>query len=347
MNVLILDDEPINLKLFAHILKGVEGISISAFDDPVQALAWCRDNKPDLALVDYMMPGMDGMAFMAHLRMLYVDAPVATIMLTADAERSVRHRALRLGANDFLTKPADPVELRSRVRNILAQREAEMALRARAHSLSDAVIEAACTIAASEADAVHRLARLAKCRDPETGMHQLRMAHYARVLAAGLGLDDDEQEVIFAAAPMHDIGKVGIPDQILLKPGPLDGAEMACMRSHAQLGADLLAGSRSPVLQAAAAIALHHHEKYDGSGYPGGLAGPAISLYGRIVAVADVFDALTTARPYKDAWDSERAFAMLEAGAGSHFDPSCVRAFLAQRPAVLAIHARYGNPAAA
>jgi response regulator RpfG family c-di-GMP phosphodiesterase len=201
-------------------------------------------------------------------------------------------------------------------------------------------------IAAGEADAVHRLARLAECRDPETGRHLVRMAHYARVLAAGLGLDDNEQEVIFAAAPMHDIGKVGIPDHILLKPGRLDAAEMACMRTHAQTGADILAGSASPVLQAAAAIALHHHEKYDGSGYPCGLAGSAISLYGRIVAVADVFDALTTARPYKAAWEIDRAFAMLEAGAGSHFDPVCVRAFLAQRSAVVAVHARYGDLAA-
>jgi len=149
--------------------------------------------------------------------------------------------------------------------------------------------------------------------------------------------------VVFAAAPMHDIGKVGIPDHILLKPGRLDADEMACMRTHAQNGADILAGSNSPVLQAGAAIALHHHEKYDGSGYPAGLAGNAISLYGRIVAVADVFDALTSARPYKAAWDTDRAFAMLEAGAGTHFDPACVRAFLAQRADVLAIHARYGD----
>jgi len=345
MNVLILDDNRINLELLTHMLEGVDGVSTVALDDPVQALDWCSRATPDLVVVDYMMPVMDGLEFLARLRATAGCETVATIMVTAETDRDVRHRALQLGADDFLTKPADRIELRARVRNLLARHRAELDLQARAAALSDAVVEAACAIAASELELVHRMARLAQMRDAETGRHLVRMAHYARVLAAGLGLSLDEQELICAAAPMHDLGKVGIPDHILQKPGRLDAGEMSCMRTHPQIGADILGGSTSPFLQAAATIALSHHEKYDGSGYPAGLAGTDIPLYGRIVAVADVFDALTSARPYKEAWDCERAFALLEEGAGSHFDPSCVRAFLAQRHAVLAIHASCRDPA--
>lgn len=341
MNVLILDDDRINLKLFSHMLKGVVGVDAVTLDDPVQALAWCRTNKPDLLLLDYMMPAMNGLEFLAQLRAMFVEEPVATIMITADTDRVVRHRALQLGANDFLTKPMDHIELQARVRNLLARRQADMALQARATALSEAVTEAACAVVAGECEAVHRLARLAEFRDPETGSHLVRMAHYARVLAAGLGLDVEEQELVCAAAPMHDIGKIAIPDHILRKQGPLDSTELASMRTHARIGAEILAGSSSPILQVAATIALSHHEKFDGSGYPSGLAGTDIPLYGRIIAVADVFDALTSARPYKPAWDCARAFAMLQEGAGSHFDPACVRAFMEQRAAVLAIHAQY------
>ena len=346
MNVLIVDDDRMNLELFGHMLEGVDGVNTVAMDDPALALALCGRDKPDLVVVDYIMPDMDGLEFLARLRAMFAEAPVATIMVTADTDRGVRHRALQLGADDFLTKPMDRIELRARVGNLLARHRAQQALQARAASLSDAVTEAACAIAAGELDAVHRMARLAQLRDAETGNHLMRMAQYARLVAAGLGLGLDEQELICAAAPMHDLGKVGIPDHILQKPGRLDAAEMACMRTHPRIGAEILAGSSSPILQAAAAIALSHHEKYDGSGYPAGLAGTAIPLYGRIVAVADVFDALTSARPYKNAWDCERAFALLEEGAGAHFDPVCVRAFLAQRHAVLAVHASCRNPAA-
>jgi response regulator RpfG family c-di-GMP phosphodiesterase len=346
MNVLILDDDRINLKLFSHMLGGVSGVTTVAHEDPVQALAWCRTTRPDLVLLDYMMPVMNGLEFLAKLRAMFVEEPVATIMITADTDRAVRHRALQLGANDFLTKPMDHIELQARVRNLLVRRQADMALQAHAEALTDAVTEAACAVVAGECDAVHRLARMAEYRDPDTGSHLVRMAQYARVLAFGLGLDSQEQELICAAAPMHDIGKIGIPDHILRKPGQLTSAEMACMRTHPRIGADILSGSNSPTLQAASAIALSHHEKYDGSGYPSGLKGTAIPLYGRIVAVADVFDALTSARPYKPAWDFARAFAMLESGAGSHFDPVCVRAFVAQRAAVLAVHARYRDDGA-
>ena len=188
---------------------------------------------------------------------------------------------------------------------------------------------------------MQRLSLAAECRDPETGAHLLRMANYARLIAAGLDLPPSEQELVLAAAPMHDIGKVGIPDHILLKPGRLSAEEMQVMRGHPEIGARILGNSPSPLLQAAASIALHHHERVDGAGYPHGLAGEDIPLYARIVAVADVFDALTSSRPYKPAWPLEKAVAHLRDASGSHFDARCVDAFLAQWPAIYAIHQQY------
>ncbi|OYO28669.1 HD domain-containing phosphohydrolase [Janthinobacterium sp. PC23-8] len=344
MDVLLLDDDQMNLKLFSRLLDGMPGVTTVALSMPLQALEYCRERRPDLVLIDYMMPEMDGLAFLQALRALYPGDPVAVIMITAAIDKDIRYRALQLGANDFLTKPIDNIEFRARVGNLLTLRRAQRELSLRAESLALAVAAATRAIAAGELDAIHRLSRMAEYRDPETGSHLLRMASYAKVLAASLGLDHAQQELIYAAAPMHDIGKIGIADHILLKPGRLDGDEMAIMRTHPKIGAAILHGSASPLLQAAEVIALHHHERYDGSGYPSGLAGEAIPLFGRIIAVADVFDALTSVRPYKRAWECGAAFDFLEEGAGSHFDPACVQAFLRQREVVLAIHDTHRDP---
>jgi len=197
---------------------------------------------------------------------------------------------------------------------------------------------------AREHEAIHRLSRAAEFRDSDTGLHLLRMAAFARLIASRLGLNDTECDLICDAAPMHDIGKVGIPDAVLLKPGPLTPEERAIMQRHPQIGADILADSESPLLHAGAVIAISHHERFDGGGYPHGLAGQAIPLYGRIVAVADVFDALTTARPYKPGWELGRAVAYLHEQRGGHFDPACVDALLADIDAVLAIQRRFHDP---
>jgi putative two-component system response regulator len=185
------------------------------------------------------------------------------------------------------------------------------------------------------------MSRAAEFRDPETGAHIQRMAHYSHLIAASLGLPAEDQALILQAAPMHDVGKIGIPDYILLKPGKLTPEEFEVMKTHSRLGFELLSGSESVVLQAAASIAIGHHEKYDGSGYPYGVAGEAIPLFGRIVAVADVFDALTSERPYKKAWTFDQAVSFLREGAGRHFDAACVEAFLVRMDDVLAIHARF------
>jgi len=336
--VLIVDDDRTNLALFALLLKAVADVTPIEVDDPLEALAWCKEHDPDLVLLDYMMPDMDGLEFLQAFRALPGKATIPVIMATADTDTDVRHKALQLSANDFLTKPVNKTELRARVTNMLALRKAQLQLANRANWLAEEVRKATREIVAREREAIHRLSLAAEYRDPETGAHLLRLSKYARLVAANLGLSETEQNLIADAAPMHDIGKVGIPDAILLKPGRLDGDEMKIMRTHAQIGADILKGSPSPLLQAAAVIALTHHEKYDGSGYPNGLKGEQIPLHGRIIAVADVFDALTSARPYKPAWEFDRAVALIREGAGHHFDPSCVAAFLHDWDAVLHIH---------
>ncbi|MEC5215621.1 response regulator RpfG family c-di-GMP phosphodiesterase [Actimicrobium sp. GrIS 1.19] len=344
MNVLIVDDDPTNLSLFSHLLNTIPDLSLVTSDDPVDALAWCGEQAPDLVLVDYMMPVMDGLQFLQGLRALAGCHAVPVIMITSDMQSNVRHQALQMGANDFLTKPVDKIELRARVTNLLALHKAQQQLANRAEWLADEVRAATREILLRERQAIYHLARAAEYRDPETGAHLLRMANYARLLAANLGLSVAEQELIFEAAPMHDIGKVGIADAILLKPGRFTDEEMAIMRTHSQIGADILSGSSSPLLHAASVIALTHHEKWDGSGYPNGLRGERIALHGRIVAVADVFDALTSVRPYKPAWEIDRAAALIRDSAGTHFDPACVAAFFKDWDAILDIHNTHGDP---
>ena len=341
MNVLIIDDNRMNLELFCHMMSMIDTAVPLPMADPVAALAWCRSHIPDLVLVDYMMPEMDGLEFLRRFRALPGMAEVPLIMVTADTEVSVRHEALRLSANDFLTKPVNHAELNARAGNLLALRRAQLQLAERADWLAGAVRRATADVVAREREAILRLSRAAEFRDADTGGHLLRMAAYSRLVAEHMGLDAAQCDLICEAAPMHDIGKVGIPDSVLLKPGALDPEELAVMRTHPQIGADILAGSESPLLRAGAEIAISHHERYDGGGYPFGLAGEAIPLYGRIVAVADVFDALTSARPYKIGWELSRALAHMRAGSGGQFDPRCVEALLGDMGALVAIQLRH------
>jgi putative two-component system response regulator len=270
---------------------------------------------------------------------------VFVLMITANDQKQIRYRALDAGATDFLTKPVDKIEFMARANNMLQLGASRKALANRAAWLAEEVRKATFEIVQRERETVVRLSKAAEYRDPETGAHILRMAHYSELIAKGLGLTLAEQDLLLQAAPMHDIGKVGIADHILLKPGRLTPDEFEIMKQHAIIGYEILKGSSSRVLQAGADIARAHHEKFDGSGYPNGLAGDAIPIFSRIVAVADVFDALTSERPYKKAWALDRAADHIKASAGTHFDPECVNTLFAHWDEALEIRQRFGDDA--
>ncbi|MCF8167131.1 MAG: response regulator, partial [Rhodoferax sp.] len=291
-HVLIIDDTEINLILFAALVKKLEDCEPHTFAQAAAALVWAEAHVPDLVIVDYMMPDIDGLEFIRRMRQMPGREWVPVVMITANDQKQLRYRALDLGANDFLTKPVDKVEFLARTRNMLVVSDARKQLTDRAAWLAEEVRVATAEIVARERETVIRLCRAAEFRDPETGAHILRMAHYSWLIARQLGLPVADQDLLLEAAPLHDIGKVGIADKILLKPGRLDADEFEIMKQHAIFGHELLRGSASRVLQAGANIALGHHEKFDGSGYPSGLTGQSIPIFSRIVAVADVFDAL-------------------------------------------------------
>ncbi|GGC65500.1 HD domain-containing phosphohydrolase [Undibacterium terreum] len=326
--VLIVDDNSVNLLLLAKLAESVTGTPAVTFEDPVKAVEWCKVNEPDLILVDFMMPKMNGHDFIRAIRTLPCCDDVPIVMVTTENEKAVRHEALEIGATEFLAKPVDVPECRSRIRNLLALRHAQNLLRDEKKLLQYEVEIATAAIVERERELILRLSKAAEFRDPETGAHVQRMAHYSKLIAKRLGMPASFQQLLLEAAPMHDIGKLGIPDYILLKPGKLTDAEMAIMRHHPTIGANILEGSDIPLLQLGEEIARTHHEKFDGTGYPLGLSGENIPLSGRIVAVADVFDALSSERPYKKAWSPERAKSFLMESAGTHFCPVCVNAFI-------------------
>ena len=345
LNVLIVDDTPINLILFSALIEKLDGCTDFPFAEPLKALEWAKTNTTDLVILDYMMPEMDGLEFITAFRKLPGHEETPILMVTASGQKEVRYAALDLGATDFLMKPLDRVEFLTRTKNMLTMQASRKKLGDHAAWLADEVRKATSEIVLRERETVLRLSKAAEYRDPETGAHIMRMAHYAQLIGKQLGLSVDEQELLLEAAPLHDIGKVGIPDGILLKPGKLTEAEFEIMRQHAQIGYEVLKGSSSRVLQSGAEIAHCHHEKFDGSGYPRGLVGEAIPLFSRIVAVADVFDALTSERPYKKMWDDESATQLIRSQSGLHFDPRCVEAFFSGWDEVMQIRAIFRDTA--
>jgi putative two-component system response regulator len=300
------------------------------------ALDWCLANNPDLVIVDFMMPELSGTELTKRFRERYPDTPV--LMVTANHELDLRYQALEIGVTDFLNKPINGTELLARAKNMLALNRSHK-------NLAKEVQKATAKLIEQERETIFCLAKAAEYRDPETGAHILRMAHYSKHIARVLGLTEEDQDLLLQAAPMHDIGKVGTPDMILLKPGRLTPEEFAVMKQHATIGYEILNANSSPLLKVAAQIAHTHHEKFDGSGYPNSLKGETIPLFGRIVAVADVFDALTSERPYKKAWRLEDASQFLKDGAGTHFDPACVSAFFTAYDNILAIRAKFADEA--
>jgi two-component system response regulator RpfG len=323
--VVIVDDRSTARRLLEGLARTLEpGVVVESFEDPQEALAQMKLVTPDLIITDYRMPGMDGIEFTRRIRAERRLADVPVIIVTVV---EVRYQALENGATDFLTRPIDPQECRARCLNLLALRRSQRVVADRAQWLEEQVMLATREVRTRERETLLKLAKAGEYRDEETGNHIIRMARYARLVAEELKLTAMECDEIEAAAPMHDIGKIGIPDQILMKPGRHTPEQQAIMRTHPLIGHGILDDSPSRYLQMGAVIALGHHEKFDGTGYPQGLAGENIPLPARIAAVADVFDALTSNRPYKRAWSFQEALHYIRSESGKHFDPACVRAF--------------------
>jgi two-component system response regulator RpfG len=341
---MIVDDRGTARSLLEGLARSIEpGLRVESFAEPQAALERAAQHTPDLIISDYRMPGMDGVEFTRRLRAMPRLEEVPIVIVTVVEDRQIRYQALESGATDFLTRPIDPQECRARCRNLLTLRRSQKIVADRARWLEEQVMQATRDVRIREKETLLRLAKAGEYRDEGTGNHILRMAKYARLIASELKLSAMECDEIESAAPMHDIGKIGIPDYILLKPGPLTGEELTIMRRHAEIGYRILADSPSRYLQMGAVIALGHHEKFNGTGYPNGLAGDAIPLSARIVAVGDVFDALITDRPYKQAWPMQQALDYLKSEMGGHFDPDCVRAFLVRLDDVAQIMKEYAD----
>ena len=332
--IAVVDDDPVVLAVLTRVLQRLGTVRCVAFPSPAPLLDWLCDHEPDLIITDQDMGEMSGTELIGVVRSMPRLSDVPVLMVTSHDSRTVRHAALAAGASDFLSKPIDPTEVLLRTRNMLTVSASRHVLARRADELQREVERATTLLANREREIILRLSRAAEQRDEETGLHVRRLAEYARILASSLGLPREDVQRIWLAAPMHDVGKIGIPDVVLRKPGPYTPAERRIMEQHVTVGHAMLAGSGIPLLDAAAVIALRHHERWDGSGYPDGLVGAAIPRDARIVAVADVFDALTSARPYKSAWTIGDAVEHLIEQAGAHFDPEVVAAFLSALPAL-------------
>jgi len=333
--VLIVDDLFSSRLLLAEIVRQIDGkLNLELFDTPSRALEFARNNRVYIVLTDYKLPEFDGIELVKQLRALphCVDVPIVVITVVDD--RKIRYDALEAGATDFLIKPLYDHETRARCANLLELRRHKIVLSDQARVLQYQVDKSVAEIHERELETLSKLAKAGEFRDKTTGNHLMRMAKYSALIGQHLGLGAETVHVLEVAAPMHDIGKIGIPDAVLLKEGPLVPEELEVMRDHPRMCYDILKGSPSKYLSMGAIIALGHHEKFDGSGYPNGLHGEDIPLVARIVAVADVFDALVSERPYKKAWTLDNAIDFVKSQRGKHFDPTCIDAFLSDRSAI-------------
>lgn len=358
--IMMVDDEPLNIRVARKYLEKAGYLNFFETSDSQVALSLIAKERPALVLLDIMMPHISGLEILEQMKRPHSDLrDIQVVILTALDKEELKTKALDLGAIDFLTKPVKSSELVARVRNILSLKAYYDQLKEHTNTLESKVQERTSELEESRIEVIHCLGRAAEYRDNETGRHVVRVGKYSGIIARELNLDPEHAELIEMAAPLHDVGKIGIPDEILLKPGKLTPEEYEMMQKHAgfgkkifesvssdessalvrhtAVGARMLLGSRSPIMRLAATIALTHHEKWDGSGYPLGLAGEDIPIEGRIVAVADVFDALSSKRPYKEPFPLAKCFSILEEERGKHFEPRIVDAFLRHRPEILEI----------
>ncbi|WP_337880118.1 HD domain-containing phosphohydrolase [Rheinheimera sp.] len=320
--ILLVDDEATNLKVLRNVLQDQYQLMFAKQGD--EALQLAAEHKPDLILLDVMMPGKTGFEVCAQLKQNPELCAIPVIFVTALKEELDETKGFELGAVDYITKPISPAVVRARVKTHLSLVQAE-------------------ELKQTRLQVIQRLGRAAEYKDNETGLHVLRMSHYAHVLALAYGLDAQQAENLLHAAPMHDIGKIGIPDHILLKPGKLTTEEFAEMKRHPLIGAEIIGHCDSALLQMAKQVALYHHEKWDGTGYPYGLKADQIPLEARIVAVADVFDALTSPRPYKPAWSLQQTMDYMQQQKGLHFEPVLIELLEQKLPDILAIQQKWAE----
>lgn len=318
--ILVVDDEPANLRVLKHLLG--EHYALAFAKNGSEALRVAEAQLPDLILLDVMMPGMTGFEVCQALKENAITRAIPVIFVTALSEEQDEAEGFAVGGVDYITKPISPAVVKARIKTHLSLVQADELKRTRLQ-------------------VVQRLGRAAEYKDNETGMHVLRMSHYSKVLALAYGLSEDQAETLLHAAPMHDIGKIGIPDHIMLKPGKLTDEEFAVMKTHPEIGAEILGEADSDLLRIAKSVAMTHHEKWDGNGYPKGLKGEDIPVEGRIVAVADVFDALTSKRPYKEAWTVEKTLSVMKSEAGSHFEPRLITLLEENLEEILTIKERW------
>jgi putative two-component system response regulator len=333
--ILIVDDTPTNISVLMEILRG--DYRVLAATNGEQALKIARgDPPPDLILLDVMMPGMSGHEVCQRLKAESSTRKIPVIFVTAMNQVEDETKGFTLGAVDYITKPVSPPIVKARVKTHLAlydqNRELERMVRERTAELHHTRLEI-----------IKRLGRAGEFRDNETGMHVIRVAHFCRLLGEAVRMNEEDLDLLFNAAPMHDIGKIGIRDNVLLKPGKLEENEIKIMRQHVPFGGEIIGEHTDRLLSMAQLIALTHHEKWDGTGYHRGLKGEQIPLVGRITTIADVFDALTSVRPYKKAWPVEDAIKLITREAGTSFDPELVQKFVAILPQILAVREKYSD----
>ncbi|MEI8155995.1 MAG: two-component system response regulator [Burkholderiales bacterium] len=333
--ILVVDDIPENIAVLAGVLRGLYKVVVAT--NGADAIALVSQIPVNLILLDVMMPGMSGYEVCQRLKANAATCHIPVIFVTSLGERSEEERGLELGAADYLQKPCHASIVKLRVKLHLEQQNQNLKLERR-------VKERTIELEDSRREIVRRLGRAAEYRDNETGKHVIRMSKVSHLIAVASGMDSARADLLLNAAPMHDVGKIGIPDGVLLKPGKLDAAEWEVMKTHTLIGAEIIGDHDSDLLRLARIVALTHHEKWDGSGYPNGIAGDAIPLEGRIVAIADVFDALTSERPYKRAWSAGEALEYMQQQSGISFDPKLLEVFVSKMPDVLHICKKHADP---
>ena len=339
--ILVVDDTETNIDVLLDILSDQYDVSVAL--DGESALEIALEDKPDIILLDIMMPGMDGYEVCRRLKRQEETNDIPVIFITAKSEVADEAKGFDLGAVDYIAKPISPPIVKARIKTHVQLKLAQEAVENQNHILEEKVQQRTSELRETQVDIIRKLCRAAEFRDNETGLHVIRMSHYSQIIGTAYGMDNESATLLLNASPMHDVGKIGIPDSVLLKPGKLTDEEFNIIQTHPEIGAEIIGKNDSPLLKMAFQIAYTHHEKWNGRGYPQGLKGADIPLVGRIAAIADVFDALTTKRPYKEPWPTEKAVNLIQQESGKHFDPDLVQPFMKSLDEILVVKEQFAE----